>query len=179
MPPSRPEPGGFLTYANAALAPSGLALRPAVPGDSAFIAAVYACTRIEELQRVEWTQGQKDAFTGWQSEQQEKHYALHYPAAERLVIEQAGKAVGRIYVDTTAAEVRLMEVTLMPEWRNRGFGTRLLHVLLEYADGLGRTASLHVEPFNPARRMYERAGFAVREARGLYEFMVRPVPQAS
>ena len=33
--------------------------------------------------------------------------------------------------------------------------------------------SLHVEPFNPAKRMYERLGFVVSETRGLYEFMVR------
>lgn len=145
------------------------------PADSAFIAAVYASTRIEELRQVDWTPGQREAFTTWQSGQQEEHYRLHYPSAERLVIEHANEGIGRIYVDTTGAEVRLMEVTLLPAWRGRGVGTRLLDGLLAYADGLGLPASLHVEPFNPAKRMYERAGFAVEEVRGLYEFMVRPV----
>lgn len=86
---------------------------------------------------------------------------------------EKGDAIGRIYVDTRG-EVRLMDVTLLPAWRNQGIGTRLLQALLAYADALGRPASLHVEPFNPAKRMYERAGFAVSETRGLYEFMVRP-----
>ena len=136
------------------------------------VAAIYATTREEELRAVDWTPEQKKAFTDWQSSQQEKHYLLHYPAAERLVIEK-GEAIGRIYVDTRG-EVRLMDVTILPAWRNQGIGTRLLQALLAYADGLGRPASLHVEPFNPARRMYERAGFAVSETRGLYEFMIRP-----
>lgn len=141
------------------------------------LAAIYASTREEELLPVPWTAERKKAFTDWQSAQQEQHYALHYPHAERLVIEQGGP-IGRLYVDTTRAEVRLMEVTLLPPYRNRGIGTRLMDELLRYADSLGREASLHVEPFNPAKRMYERMGFAVRETRGIYEFMVRPVPGA-
>lgn len=153
-------------------------LRQATEAAREFIAAVYATTREEELRQVAWSDAQKRAFTDWQSQQQEAHYALHYPAAERLLIER-GESIGRIYVDTTSAEVRLMEVTLLPAWRNQGIGTQLTSLLLEYADGLQRPASLHVEPFNPAKRMYERFGFVVRETRGLYEFMVRPVPPAT
>ncbi len=125
-----------------------------------------------------WSEAEKKAFTDWQSAQQERHYGLHYPAAERLVVSHAGDDIGRMYVDTTGAEVRLMEVTLLPAHRNQGLGTRLLEALLDYADALGIEASLHVEPFNPARRMYLRAGFAAREMRGIYEFMVRPAPRS-
>lgn len=176
MPPSPPEAAGFLAYAAPRLAQSGLGLRPAGDDDRGLIASIYAATREEELRRVAWTAEQRRAFTDWQSRQQEAHYALHYPAAERLVIERGGEGVGRIYVDTTSKEVRLMEVTLLPSWRNRGIGTLLTRLLLDHADALGRPVSLHVEPFNPAKRMYERLGFAVVETRGLYEFMVRPVP---
>jgi GNAT superfamily N-acetyltransferase len=150
-----------------------------VEADRAFIAEVYASTRVEELAVVPWTEGEKKAFTDWQSAQQEAHYALHYPGAERLVVEHRGQPAGRIYVDTTAFEVRLMEVTLLPTWRNQGLGSRLMDVLLDYADGLALPASLHVEPFNPARRMYARLGFQARETRGIYEFMVRPPPGAA
>jgi ribosomal protein S18 acetylase RimI-like enzyme len=154
------------------LVASGLVLRQALASDAALIAALYACTREEELRQVPWSDAQKKAFTDWQSEQQEKHYALHYPRAERLVVER-GAPIGRIYVDTTRVEVRLMDVTLLPPHRNLGLGSRLMDVLLEYADALGQQSSLHVEPFNPAKRMYERLGFRVVETRGLYEFMVR------
>ena len=175
MPPSSPDgtPGpGFLAFASPRLEGSGLTLRAAGPGDASLIAAIYACTREEELRQVPWSDAQKKAFTDWQSQQQEKHYALHYPNAERLVVER-GEPIGRIYVDVTRREVRLMDVTLFPPHRNRGLGSRLMDVLLDYAGTLGRQASLHVEPFNPAKRMYERLGFRVVETRGLYEFMVR------
>jgi ribosomal protein S18 acetylase RimI-like enzyme len=178
LPPSSPDGAppptqGFLAFSGPRLSGSGIALRPAAAADAALVAAIYACTREEELRHVAWSDEQKKAFTDWQSQQQEKHYALHYPDAERLVISRGEEPIGRVYVDTTRLEVRLMDVTLLPPHRNRGIGSRLMDVLLEYADALGRQASLHVEPFNPAKRMYERLAFRVAETRGLYEFMVR------
>ena len=72
-----------------------------------------------------------------------------------------------------------MELTLLPDFRNRGIGTSLMNSLLAYTDGLGLPASLHVEPFNPAKRMYERMGFGVVESRGIYEYLVRPARRTS
>ena len=184
MPPSsRPEgppdgpaaTAGFLAFALPRLAPSGLRLRPAVEGDLALLAAIYATTREEELRQVAWSAEQKRAFTDWQSRQQERHYALHYPQFERLLVERE-EPIGRIYVDT-ASEIRVMEITLLPPFRNQGTGTSLMNLVLAYADALGRPTSLHVEPFNPAKRMYRRMGFDVVEARGVYEYLVRPVPR--
>ena len=178
MLPSSPDGEArprFLAFAQPYLEKSGIDLRPAGEGDRALVATLYATTRAEELRQVDWSDAQKRVFTDWQSQQQEAHYGLHYPAAERLLVEK-GEPIGRIYVDTTSAEVRLMEVTLLPAWRNQGIGTRLTRLLLEYADRLRLPASLHVEPFNPAKRMYQRMGFGVVEVRGVYEYMLRPVP---
>ena len=177
MPPSSPDGAvedrpRFLAFAAPYLENSGLSLRHAGTADAALIAAIYAATRAEELRQVGWSVEQKKAFTDWQSQQQELHYATHYPECERLVVAR-GQPIGRIYVDTTRLEVRLMDVTLLPEHRNQGVGSALMAAFLGYADGLRRPSSLHVEPFNPARRMYERLGYGVVETRGLYEYMVR------
>ena len=169
-------PSRFAAFAAARLGAAGLTLRPAVDSDLATIAAIYATVREDELRQAPWTAEQKKAFTDSQSRQQESHYALHYPNAERLLIGREGATIGRLYVDTTKAEVRLMEIALLPAHRNQGIGTRIVGEFLRYADALALPTSLHVEPFNPAKRMYERMGFKVQETRGLYEFMVRPVP---
>jgi ribosomal protein S18 acetylase RimI-like enzyme len=169
---------GFLAFASPRLSHLGLTLRPATESDQALLAAIYATTRDEELRHAPWSEAQKRAFTDSQSQHQELHYALHYPAAERLVIERDAP-IGRIYVDTSAASVLLMEVTLLPEFRGRSIGTTLMTVFLAYADGLGRQASLHVEAQNPARRMYERMGFVRVETIGFYEFMVREAREPS
>lgn len=177
MPGEIAQAAGFRAFASPRLEDAGIALRDATDGDAPFIAAVYASTRAEELEPVPWTPDQKKIFTDWQSHQQEAHYALHYPHAERLVVEREGP-VGRLYIDTTRVEVRLMEVTLLPPFRNQGIGSRLMDEVLAYADALALPASLHVEPFNPARRIYDRLGFVVKETRGIYEFMVRALPAA-
>jgi ribosomal protein S18 acetylase RimI-like enzyme len=165
---------GFHAFAAARLQGSGLSLRAASTADLQRLAEIYATTRSDELASVPWSDAQKKTFTDSQSRQQEAHYALHYPNAERLVVERGETVIGRIYVDTTAKEVRLMEVTLLPAFRNQGIGTSLTGAFVDYADALGLPSSLHVEPFNPAKRMYERLGFATLEMRGLYAFMQRP-----
>ena len=64
----------------------------------------------------------------------------------------------------------------MPALRGGGIGTALMHALLAHADTLGLPVTLHVEPFNPALRLYTRLGFVAVEERGLYLFMRRPAP---
>ena len=178
MSPSRPEgEAGFRAFASPGLAAAGLVLTPAREADFSLLATIYATAREEELRLAPWTDAQKRAFTDWQSQQQELHYALHYPAAERLVIAR-DEPIGRMYVDTGREEVRLMDLTLLPACRSRGVGTILVQALLAYSDALRRPASLHVEPGNPARRLYLRLGFEAVETRGMYEFMKRPAPGA-
>ncbi len=72
-----------------------------------------------------------------------------------------------------------MEIALTAERRNNGIGTAITTSMLRYADDLGLPVTLHVEPFNPALRLYERLGFVTRETRGIYLFMERPVHLAA
>lgn len=175
----------FQRFATAPLGAADVRLRVALPADRPLLAAIYASTREVELTPLPWSAEQRKAFTDWQSGLQEQHYALHYPDAEFLIIERRAGAnpvctpVGRIYLEKTEAEVRLMDITLLPEYRNQGVGTRVINELLRYADAIERRVTLHVEPFNPARQMYLRMGFVTEEVRGLYEFMARPARRAS
>ena len=65
------------------------------------------------------------------------------------------------FVDEATPE---LSVGVDPSWRGRGIGRALLTGLLERARADGtRRVSLSVELDNPARRLYERAGFEVVE----------------
>ena len=66
-----------------------------------------------------------------------------------------------------------MDIALVPAWRGRGIGSRLVHALLAIADGEDCQVSLHVEPDNPVQRLYARCGFVREEQRGIYDYMVR------
>jgi GNAT superfamily N-acetyltransferase len=157
------------------LRPPGLHLRLETDADLAFSRALYATTRADELAQVGWPEAACQAFIEQQFTAQRAQYRQHYPNAAFLIITLADEPIGRIYIHRTRREVRLMEVTLLPAQRGGGLGTRLMQRLAEWSDALGLPASLHVEPFNPAHRMYLRLGFVVSEVRGVYHFMQRPV----
>ena len=64
--------------------------------------------------------------------------------------------------------LRIMDVALLPEHRNRGVGTALLRNLQAEGAAAGKHVSIHVERFNPALRLYERLGFRPVADRGVY-----------
>jgi ribosomal protein S18 acetylase RimI-like enzyme len=67
-----------------------------------------------------------------------------------------------------------MDIALLPEFRNRGFGSALLGSLIAEADAAGVKVSIHVEIFNPARELYQRLGFRQAAERGVYLLLERP-----
>ena len=146
-------------------------LRPVTTDDRDFLLRVYASTRDEELRLVDWSDEQKAAFVEQQFEAQDAYYREHYHPATFDVIEDAGAPVGRLYVARWEDEIRIMDITLLPEHRGRGIGTALLRALLGEAAEAGKRLSIHVELNNPARGLYERLGFAPVEERGVYVLM--------
>ncbi|MFI5120547.1 MAG: GNAT family N-acetyltransferase [Thermoanaerobaculia bacterium] len=149
------------------------ALRPARPEDREFLFSVYASTRTEELAPVPWTAEQKSVFLKMQFDAQDADYNRNYAGADFSVIEVDGVPAGRLYVERQPAEIRLIDIAFLPAFRGRGLGTGLLRDLLAEADAQGKRITLHVEVFNPARRLYEGLGFTAVSERSPYVFMER------
>lgn len=144
------------------------ALRPATAEDREFLVRLYASTRAEELALVDWTDEQRDAFVRMQFDAQDSQYRQHNPAGTFDVIEVDGRRAGRLYVDRRPTDVRIVDIALLPEFRGRGLGSALIRAVIDEAAAGGRTASIHVEVHNRARRLYERLGFRPVSERGLY-----------
>lgn len=149
----------------------GIGLRSEDESDLGFVRDLYASVRAQELAPVPWSEAQKRSFTDAQLDLQRSHYREHYPGAEFLVIEQDGAPIGRMYLCRFAREIRLMDISLSEANRNAGVGTRLLRALLDIARRERRNVTLHVEPDNPAQRLYRRLGFEKIESRGVYDFL--------
>ena len=148
-----------------------LTLRAVTAEDTDFLAAVYASTRMQELQATDWSDEQKAGFCRTQFTAQDTHYRKHYPTAALDVIEAAGNPVGRLYVDRWKHEIRIVDIALLPEHCGKGIGTFLLEKLQREAADVGKSLSIHVERFNPALRLYERLGFQMLEDKGVYFLM--------
>ena len=145
-----------------------LRLRTVTPEDEQFLRAVYASTRAEELAQVPWSDGQKRAFTDMQFAAQDADYRRNYPEAQYSIIEVQGVPAGRLYVGRGSKEIRIIDIALLPEHRRAGIGTSLLRALQDEAHATGKTLSIHVEKFNPARSLYHRLGFRQIEDKGVY-----------
>ena len=67
-----------------------------------------------------------------------------------------GSDQGYGFVDTTIPE---LSISLLPEFRGIGIGTKLLGLLLEKVSQQYEAVSLSVANYNTAKRLYERHGF--------------------
>jgi ribosomal protein S18 acetylase RimI-like enzyme len=148
-----------------------IAYRPAREDEIDFLGTVYASTREEELAQTGWPEEARQAFLSQQHEAQHAHYANVYPEAERLVIERGGERIGRLYLMEWPANLRIVDIALLPAARGQGIGEAILRDIGADAASRGKKVSIHVETFNPARRLYERLGFADVEDKGVYKLM--------
>ena len=150
---------------------ASITVRPVDAADEAFLYHVYASTREEELAVLDWDVAQKEAFLRMQFAAQHHHYREHFPDAAFQVILSDDQPAGRLYVDRWPGEIRIIDIALLPQFRNSGIGTSLLQDLLAEAELAGKPVRIHVEGFNPARRLYERLGFATIADAGVYHLM--------
>lgn len=146
-------------------------LRPQTPDDAPFLAGLYLSVRWEELAASGWPDEAKRAFLLDQFRLQTVHYAKAYYDAEFSIVEENGEPVGRLYLFRGERDLRIVDISLLPQARGRGLGTALIQAVFEEARGAGKTVSIHVETFNPARNLYRRLGFKDIEARGPYWLM--------
>jgi ribosomal protein S18 acetylase RimI-like enzyme len=146
-------------------------LRPAIDADREFLLALYGSVRAEELAMVTWEEGQREAFVRMQFDAQDSEYRRINPNGTFDVIELQGRPVGRLYVDRRPTEIRIVDISLLPEFRGAGIGGGLLDELMREAAASGRRLTIHVEITNRAERLYSRLGFVEAARQGPYRRM--------
>lgn len=142
-------------------------LRHVETSDDDFLFSVYASTRGVEMNLVNWTATQKEAFLRMQFRAQRQQYQLTYPDAVDQIIEFNGVSAGRWIVDRSASETVLVDIALLPDFRNLGLGTSLLRSL----QAEGKKIILHVIRTNPAANLYQRLGFVFVAEEAFYSAM--------
>lgn len=153
---------------NANTSKLNLSLRTATAEDEQFLEALYADVRRAELAPFGWSRAQEDAFFKMQFQMQSRAYRMQFPGADYAIIELDGAAIGRTIVLRSEKEIRLVDVSLLAEFRNRGIGTVLLEQL-KAETGCDRILSLRVLKTNTgAKRLYERLGLIVAEEADLH-----------
>lgn len=129
-----------------------ISLRPVQPDDEDFLYQVYASTRAEELAVWGWNQIQQEVFLKMQFNAQRRAYEFQYPEAEHSIILSDEEMAGRIYVARTESEINLVDISLLPEHRNKGAGAFLIRDLQAQAAASNRSLRLQVLKTNEAAR---------------------------
>lgn len=141
-------------------------LRDAGPDDQPFLLTVYASTREAELAQTPWTAEQQDAFVRMQFEAQDSFYRKQYPEADYKVILREGEPVGRLYVLREKELIRILDITVLPVYRNAGIGGGLIQSLLDEAIESKQRVRIYVESFNPSLALFKRMNFSLLEEDG-------------
>jgi ribosomal protein S18 acetylase RimI-like enzyme len=148
-------------------------LRPVGAGDEDFLYRVYASTRTDEMALVDWSAEQKEAFLRMQLQAQTTHYRAYYPNAEYQIIQRKDSIpIGRLIVDRSNDSILIVDIALIPEYRNAGIGTTIIQHLMAEAAPTNLPIILRVEFFNPAIKLYNRLGFVKTREINIYHEMV-------
>lgn len=151
-----------------------ISYRPIREKDQDFLCQLYISTRLGELEPTGWTMEEKVKFLSQQFQFQHKDYMKNYKHAQFEIILVEGKDAGRLYVDRREDDIRIIDIALLPSFRRKGIGSRIMNRLIAEADEKKLSVSLHVEQNNPAMGLYERLGFERGKLEGVYFFMSRP-----
>lgn len=140
-------------------------LRPSLSTDEDFLVAVYGSTREQEMAMVPWTVEQKEAFIRSQLSAQLHHYRAEYPNAEYSIILFEDQPVGRVYVDRRATEIRIMDITLLPEYRGKGISSPIICRLKDEAAACGKELSINLDKLSQSHSIFEHFGFLTTESK--------------
>jgi len=106
----------------------------ATPDDEAFLFELYCSTR-EDLLLLPGQMGKQ--LVEMQYKARRAQYASTYPAARHSILLVEGAPVGALIVDEGKC-IRLVDISILPEFRNQGFGTATIQELC----GLGKPLTL-------------------------------------
>ena len=134
-------------------------LRACTEADDAFVYDVFSTTWESEVAALP-NQNLAQHVLRIQHIAQERRFASQYPGLQRYVVVQDGEPAGRLYVHESESLLDVVDLTLMPRFRDQGIGTRIFHQLFEHATREGQTIALRVERRNErATMLYSHLGF--------------------
>src|SRR5687767_10939668 len=140
-----------------------LALRPECSDDEPLLYNLYASTREEELALTDWNAATRESFLRMQFNAQRAGYRTMFPEGEFIMVLAGGTPIGRLVVNRTTEEIRVVDLVITPVQRNRGIGTALMTQLIDESQNLHKPVRLHVLRGSRAFAWYQRLGFRVIE----------------
>jgi ribosomal protein S18 acetylase RimI-like enzyme len=145
-----------------------VSLQPASREDKDILWRVFASVRGEEIENLGWPAQQLETFLRMQFNARCSSYATAYPTAQDSIVLKSGSPIGTMTVSRTASEIRLVDIALLREHRNSGFGSQMLSDLIREARASHVPLRLSVMRQNRAQNLYRRLGFVPTSEDAMY-----------
>ena len=136
-----------------------IAFRPVTNADEEFLLELYKSSRGDDLRGLGWDEDRISEFLTLQHEAQRHFYQTDNQDAVDEVILIDDQPAGRLIVERREREIRCIDLSLLPAYRNAGLGTLLVGKLQAEARQSKIPLRLQVIRFNRAVNLFERLGF--------------------
>ena len=107
---------------------------------------------------------------GW-DEQIQRSYAAESLEGKIILVE--GKKAGVITISDWGAQLHLTFIALLPQYQNKGLGSKLIRYVQAQARKSNKPLTLQVLESNTAKLFYEKHGFQVCDRRSADKLLMR------
>jgi ribosomal protein S18 acetylase RimI-like enzyme len=101
------------------------------------------------------------ATWGWDEALQRRLFTESFNPQDGEIVVVDGRDAGFLRVSEKESETFLISIRLLPQFQNRGIGTKLIKDLLAASKAKNKPVRLQVLKTNPALRLYEKIGFQI------------------
>jgi ribosomal protein S18 acetylase RimI-like enzyme len=145
-----------------------LTLRRARTDDQEFLYRLFCSVHSEKLQLVSLNPEEKNRLIELMYQGFNRHYSTLAPASDDRVVLLNNESIGRMILLQMSKEIRLADLAILPEYRQRGIGSALIGQLQAESMMSKRPVRLQVPHFDRALRLYQRLGFYKIDTVGPY-----------
>ncbi len=100
-----------------------------------------------------------DTWGAWDDAGEREFLERSYSPATMRIVVGDGRDLGLCEVQPRPGELYLARFGIVPHWQRAGVGSAVLRLVQAEAQQVRQALCLQVQKVNPARRLYERAGF--------------------
>jgi ribosomal protein S18 acetylase RimI-like enzyme len=129
--------------------------------DSEFFFKLFSEIKIAELRVERWPEQMKNQLASMQYNAYEQTIKNEYPDADDFVVMVDSEKAGRLQLDKNENSMRIINISLLPAFQNKGIGSRIIKEILETADLKNKPVYLEVDRVNPAFILYKKLGFEI------------------
>lgn len=154
-------------------------LRPSRPSDDEFLFHVFRSARQGEFGALDIVPEQLEQILKAQFDAQCQQYRTQYADAHFDIVLVGDEPAGNLYAQRGPEKFVLIDITLLPEYRDSGLGARLVQALVNDAQAANCPVHALVRHGNRAWRLWQRLGFRQVGDDGVYLHIEVPADTAT